>query len=110
MMQFYGALVLMVTLSAASGLRCYACPGPNQPCSDPPVVTCSDPKADRCSHVNNDGIIAKSCWFSDQCSGSIDCCKGDLCNGDGPAESSAVTTGSRVFFLLVSTSFITIFL
>ncbi|XP_078107209.1 lymphocyte antigen 6C2-like [Sander vitreus] len=97
-MQFYGALILFMTLSAACGLTCYQCQG--KTCTD--KVTCH-PGLDRCSSIDLNGVITKSCMATIGCISPIKCCEGDLCN-------SAVPTGSSVLLLLVSSAIITLFL
>nr|XP_046243850.1 three-finger toxin MALT0070C-like [Scatophagus argus] len=97
-MQLYGVLVLMVTLSTAYGLRCYACED-SQNCQ---AVDCPA-NADRCSTLTLNGITTKGCFISTGCIGLIKCCEGDLCNG-------AITTGSSVLLLLLSSAIITVFL
>ncbi|XP_076587525.1 lymphocyte antigen 6I-like [Chaetodon auriga] len=100
-MQFYGVLVLMGTLSAAYGLRCYTCTTTNyKECTN--ILTC--PLGfDRCSHTENGDAIVKTCIASTACRSPIKCCEGDLCNG-------AIPTGSSVLLLLVSSAIITLFL
>ncbi|XP_074495482.1 lymphocyte antigen 6B-like [Sebastes fasciatus] len=101
-MQFYGALILFMTLSAACALRCYQCQGAT--CTD--KVTCPNiPLAplDRCATTAVNGVITKTCMNSNLCHDPIKCCSTDLCN-------SAVPTGSSVLLLLVSSAIITVFL
>ncbi|XP_031161229.1 lymphocyte antigen 6B-like isoform X3 [Sander lucioperca] len=97
-MQFYGALILLMTLSVACGLTCYQCQG--KTCTN--KLTCP-PFFDRCSSTVLDGVIIKSCMATTTCIGPIKCCEGDLCN-------SAVPTGSSVLLLLASSAIITLFL
>ncbi|XP_037633076.1 lymphocyte antigen 6G-like [Sebastes umbrosus] len=101
-MQFYGALILLMTLSAACALKCYSCKG--ETCTG--NVTCpinSVSPLDRCASFEDDGVITKSCMNSNACVDHIKCCSTDLCN-------SAVPTGSSVLLLLVSSAIITVFL
>ncbi|XP_037633072.1 lymphocyte antigen 6C2-like [Sebastes umbrosus] len=101
-MQFYGALILLMTLSAACALKCYQCTGAT--CTE--KVTCLTvtlAPLDRCASSEDDGVITKSCMSSNLCVGPIKCCSTDLCN-------SAVPTGSSVLLLLVSSAIITVFL
>ncbi|XP_041793801.1 lymphocyte antigen 6G-like [Chelmon rostratus] len=100
-MHLCGVLVLLGTLSAAYGLKCYTCVTTN-PSSCTDVATCPLGH-DRCATAEKDGAVVKSCFGSDGCGGPIKCCEGDLCNG-------AIPTGSSVLLLLVSSAIITIFL
>ncbi|TNN57308.1 Prostate stem cell antigen [Liparis tanakae] len=100
-MQLYGALVLLLTLSAACGLRCYTCTA-----SDP--RDCTDTKScsvifNRCFSLRVDGfaVVNKGCQTSLLCVGAMNCCEGDLCN-------SATPTGPSVVLLLVSSAMITL--
>ncbi|XP_074495486.1 lymphocyte antigen 6B-like isoform X3 [Sebastes fasciatus] len=100
-MQFYGALILLMTLSAACALRCYSCTGAT--CTD--KITCPiNPLIllDRCATVEANGVN-KTCMNSNLCHDPVKCCSTDLCN-------SAVPTGSSVLLLLVSSAIITVFL
>ncbi|XP_054466564.1 lymphocyte antigen 6C2-like [Anoplopoma fimbria] len=98
MMHFYGALILLVTVSAACGLRCYSCVGEH--CTD--TMTCPT-NFDRCASVNVNGLFTKSCMSSIVCIDPIKCCSTDLCN-------SAIPTGPSVLLLLVSSAIISLFL
>lgn len=49
------------------------------------------------------GITSKNCGLSSACSPLVDCCSGDLCNG-------AITTGSSVLLMLVTSAIFTVFL
>ncbi|XP_073323316.1 lymphocyte antigen 6G-like [Pagrus major] len=100
-MKLYGVLVLLVTLSAACGLRCYNCMGID-PKSCTKIKTCPS-TMDRCSSTEVGGIITKDCTNSAACIGPIKCCEGDLCNG-------AIPTGSSVLLLLVSSAITSVFL
>ncbi|XP_044051671.1 lymphocyte antigen 6G-like [Siniperca chuatsi] len=102
-MQLYGALVLLMTLSIASGLRCYTCTA-----ADP--KSCTDTTSclvifNRCFslRVNGYDVITKGCQSSIACVSPMQCCEGDLCN-------SAIPTGPSVLLLLVSSAIITLFL
>ncbi|XP_049907036.1 lymphocyte antigen 6D-like [Epinephelus moara] len=97
-MQWFGALILFVTLSAAFGLKCHICQG--ETCTNP--QTCP-PTADRCAITKVNNAVAKTCTISGGCAGATQCCETDLCN-------SAIPTGSSVLLLLVSSSIITLFL
>ncbi|XP_038550371.1 lymphocyte antigen 6G-like [Micropterus salmoides] len=99
-MQLYGALVLLVTLSAACGLRCYTCTSTSAgSCTQ--TSTCPD-ILNRCFSLNV-GVVTKGCQNSVLCVGPIKCCEGDLCN-------SAMPTASSVLLLLVSSAITTLFL
>ncbi|XP_036952838.1 three-finger toxin 3b-like [Acanthopagrus latus] len=79
-MKLYGVLVLLVTLSAASGLRCYLCASATSgSCGQ--IVSCPS-GFDRCAKVQFNGVIAKTCMNSVACGGHITCCSTDLCNGN----------------------------
>ncbi|KAK2837822.1 hypothetical protein Q5P01_015034 [Channa striata] len=102
-MQLYGAVILFLTLSTACGLRCYTCTA-----TDP--KSCTDTKSctvifNRCFSLKVDGynIVTKGCQSSALCGGAMACCEGDLCNG-------AITNGSSVILLLISSAIITLFL
>ncbi|XP_068461273.1 lymphocyte antigen 6S-like [Clinocottus analis] len=89
-MQLYGVLLLLVTLSAACGLRCYTCTA-----TDP--RSCTDTKScpvifNRCFSLRVDGytMVTKGCQTSLVCAGAMDCCEGSLCNGFTPAGPSVV--------------------
>ncbi|KAK9522961.1 hypothetical protein VZT92_019396 [Zoarces viviparus] len=98
MMHFYGALILLVTVSAACGLECYSCEG--KTCSE--KLTCPV-GIDRCSTIDVNGAIVKSCSSSVECVDTMKCCNTDLCN-------SATPTGSSILLLLASSAIITLFL
>ncbi|XP_037633073.1 lymphocyte antigen 6G-like [Sebastes umbrosus] len=102
-MRFYGALILLMTLSAASGLRCYTCTA-----TDP--KSCTDTKScpvifNRCFSLRIDGfdMVTKGCQTSLACGGAMACCEGNLCN-------NAIPTGPSVVLLLVSSAIISLFL
>ncbi|XP_036954683.1 three-finger toxin MALT0070C-like [Acanthopagrus latus] len=100
-MQLYGVLVLMVTMSAACGLRCYTCADTNiKACTD--ILDCPAGN-ERCSSVEVDGVITKACLNSGACVGPAKCCDTDLCNG-------AIPAGSSVLLLLVSSAITSVFL
>ncbi|XP_062274414.1 lymphocyte antigen 6G-like [Scomber scombrus] len=100
-MQLYGALILFLTLSTASGLKCYTCVT-TEPKSCNNTMTCPA-GLDRCSSVNVKGLTTKTCLHSIACIGPITCCDKDLCN-------SAIPTGPSGILLLVSSAIITLFL
>ncbi|XP_049435269.1 lymphocyte antigen 6D-like [Epinephelus fuscoguttatus] len=118
MMQWFGALILFVTLSAAFGLRCHSCSGKS--CTGP--IDCP-PNFDRCATAEVNGQVVKSCMTKSNCVNPIKCCEGDLCNGSPagptpkppgptskPTGSSNIPTGSSVLLLLASSGIITLFL
>ncbi|XP_047448454.1 CD59 glycoprotein-like [Mugil cephalus] len=76
--------VICITLSTASGLKCYTCWGANPgTCNE--VWQCHH-HFDRCSTtIVSDNQINKQCMRSDMChivrSTGIKCCDTDLCNG-----------------------------
>ncbi|XP_014834834.1 PREDICTED: CD59 glycoprotein-like isoform X1 [Poecilia mexicana] len=92
MMKLYGVLVLFVTFSVASGLRCYTCvtSDPNA-CTN--VETCLD-GFDRCSSLQIAGLIVKSCMPKAECISPIQCCDRDLCNGALLSGKGAILTGN----------------
>ncbi|KAM7391367.1 hypothetical protein PAMP_022063 [Pampus punctatissimus] len=100
-MQFYGALILFLTLATACGLKCYNC-GPNDPKSCQTVVSCPA-ELDRCSSVEMNGMMLRSCILKAACVDPISCCDKDLCN-------NAIPTGPSIILMLVSSAIITIFL
>nr|XP_040052147.1 ly-6/neurotoxin-like protein 1 isoform X2 [Gasterosteus aculeatus aculeatus] len=97
-MHFYGALILFVTVSAACGLTCHSCDGKG--CTN--NVTCPS-NMDRCSSIEVNGLVAKSCMSSALCVAPITCCSTDLCNGATPAASS-------ILLLMASSAIVTLFL
>ncbi|XP_037831812.1 lymphocyte antigen 6G-like isoform X1 [Kryptolebias marmoratus] len=102
-MKIYGALILLMTLSAACGLTCYICNGV-QPKSCVNVMSC--PKdADRCFSLkdNDSSLVSKGCKHHSLCISPVSCCEGDLCN-------SGVPTGPSAFLLLLSSALFTIFI
>uniref|UniRef100_A0A3B3Y698 UPAR/Ly6 domain-containing protein n=1 Tax=Poecilia mexicana TaxID=48701 RepID=A0A3B3Y698_9TELE len=117
-MKLYGVLVLFVTFSVASGLRCYTCVT-SDPSACTNIETCPD-GFDRCASVKIPesitsylsillrsflalkGLITKSCMPSAGCISPIKCCDKDLCN--------AVPTGPGVFLLLMSSALIMLFI
>ncbi|KAM3610644.1 uncharacterized protein V6R79_006862 [Siganus canaliculatus] len=114
-MKLYSVLVLMVTLSAAYGLRCYVCGGSADACKEPAAVDCPA-GTDTCVSAKKDGLVAKSCFNKAACTKEVSCCDKDLCNGaittgqSGPSGDGAITTGSSVLLLLLSSAIITTFL
>uniref|UniRef100_A0A3B3YDW5 UPAR/Ly6 domain-containing protein n=1 Tax=Poecilia mexicana TaxID=48701 RepID=A0A3B3YDW5_9TELE len=100
-MQLYGVLILFLSFSAASGLRCYICvtSDPNGCTND---LTCPD-GLDRCASVMMDGLVTKSCVPSATCIDPMNCCDKDLCN-------SAVPTGPGVTLLLLSSALMMLFI
>ncbi|XP_074495481.1 lymphocyte antigen 6G-like [Sebastes fasciatus] len=102
-MRFYGALILLMTLSAACGLRCYTCIA-----TDP--KSCTDTKScpvifNRCFSLRIDSydMVTKGCQTSLACVSAVACCEGNLCN-------NAIPTGPSVVLLLVSSAIISLFL
>uniref|UniRef100_A0A8C6UW66 Uncharacterized protein n=1 Tax=Neogobius melanostomus TaxID=47308 RepID=A0A8C6UW66_9GOBI len=99
---FVKAVILLVGLSTAYTLKCYNCAGKD--CKETVVCpTVAGITLDRCSTVEVNGVVAKSCMISDSCIGPISCCSTDLCN-------SAVTTGPALALLLLSSTIFTLFL
>nr|XP_040052145.1 lymphocyte antigen 6C2-like [Gasterosteus aculeatus aculeatus] len=115
-MHFYGALILFVTVSAACGLTCYQCQGKG--CTD--TVTCpASSGLDRCTSIEVNGVVTKSCMKSADCVAAIPtpCCSTDLCNGATPAASSstdlftgATPAASSILLLMASSAIVTLFL
>uniref|UniRef100_UPI0037E73E7E lymphocyte antigen 6S-like n=1 Tax=Semicossyphus pulcher TaxID=241346 RepID=UPI0037E73E7E len=102
-MKLSGALILLMTLSTACGLRCFTCTA-----ADP--KSCTDTKScpvifNRCFSLKVDGfdMVTKGCQASLACVGAMSCCEGDLCN-------SAISAGPSVLLLLVSSAIIALFL
>uniref|UniRef100_A0A3P9BR65 UPAR/Ly6 domain-containing protein n=1 Tax=Maylandia zebra TaxID=106582 RepID=A0A3P9BR65_9CICH len=95
-MKLLGALILVLSLSAACGLKCYVCAF-SDPHSCTDALTCPA-GMDRCFST-----VTKSCINSVSCVSPMRCCEGNLCN-------SAIPTGPSVVLLLVSSAIITIFL
>ncbi|XP_063346763.1 lymphocyte antigen 6S-like [Pelmatolapia mariae] len=100
-MKLLGALILVLSLSAACGLKCYVCAF-SDPHSCTNVLTCPT-GMDRCFSLTTSGTVTKGCQFPDLCVSPMSCCEGNLCN-------SAIPTGPSVMFLLVSSAIITVFL
>ncbi|KAM3611253.1 uncharacterized protein V6R79_015638 [Siganus canaliculatus] len=104
-MKLYSVLVLMVTLSAAYGLRCYQCGDQAEPCrtnQKPEAVDCPA-GTDTCLSAVVLGVEIKGCSSKAACRKEVSCCDKDLCNG-------AITAGSSVLLLLLSSAIITTFL
>uniref|UniRef100_A0A3Q2ZYG6 UPAR/Ly6 domain-containing protein n=1 Tax=Kryptolebias marmoratus TaxID=37003 RepID=A0A3Q2ZYG6_KRYMA len=102
-MKLYGALILLMTLSAVCGLRCYICTEVDaKPCWD--IVSCPY-NTDRCSSlpVHGRNEVTKGCHHHSLCISPVSCCEGDLCN-------SGVPTGPSAFLLLLSSALFTIFI
>ncbi|XP_016529547.1 CD59 glycoprotein-like isoform X3 [Poecilia formosa] len=92
MMKLYGVLVLFVTFSVASGLRCYTY-GTAEPNTCSSVLTCPA-GFDRCASVKAEGLIVKSCMPKAECISPIQCCDRDLCNGALLSGKGAILTGN----------------
>uniref|UniRef100_A0A3B3VMY1 UPAR/Ly6 domain-containing protein n=1 Tax=Poecilia latipinna TaxID=48699 RepID=A0A3B3VMY1_9TELE len=73
-MKLYGVLVLFVTFSVASGLRCYICVT-SDPSGCTNYLTCPD-GFDRCGSFESEGKNLNA-----DCISPIQCCDKDLCNG-----------------------------
>ncbi|GAA6227451.1 lymphocyte antigen 6G-like [Lates japonicus] len=101
MMQLYRALILLMILSTACGLRCYSCVTPN-PKACTRISLCPGP-LDRCFSTIVNGLITKGCRRNQYCIKPISCCGDDLCN-------SAIPTSGSVILLLVSSAITTLFL
>uniref|UniRef100_A0A1A7WWB8 Chromosome 2 SCAF15004, whole genome shotgun sequence, Uncharacterized protein n=1 Tax=Iconisemion striatum TaxID=60296 RepID=A0A1A7WWB8_9TELE len=95
-MHLCGVLVLLTTLSAACGLRCYSCTAAKpESCTD--TTACSI-VSDRCySLAVQDIMVTKGCLNSAACISPFSCCEGDLCNSAGP-------TGPGITLLLLLSS------
>ncbi|CAI5649843.1 unnamed protein product [Oreochromis niloticus] len=100
-MKLLGALILVLSLSAACGLQCYVC-ALSDPHSCTDVYTCPA-GTDRCVSTTISGTVTKSCIKSVLCISPMSCCEGNLCN-------SAIPTGPSAMLLLVSSAIITVFL
>ncbi|XP_018553086.1 CD59 glycoprotein [Lates calcarifer] len=108
-MQLYGVLaILFMTLSTAYGLRCYTCTA-TTPKSCTLDYNCPA-HLNRCSSLNENGLITKGCQNSNACVKPLTCCEGDLCNSATPADSSFIPTGPSVILLLVSSAIIPLFI
>ncbi|XP_039906475.1 ly-6/neurotoxin-like protein 1 isoform X1 [Simochromis diagramma] len=100
-MKLLGALILVLILSTACGLKCYVC-ALSDPHSCTNALTCPA-GMDRCFSLTTSGTVTKSCIYSVSCVSPMSCCEGNLCN-------SAIPTGPSAMLLLVSSAIITIFL
>ncbi|XP_054895725.1 lymphocyte antigen 6C2-like isoform X2 [Poeciliopsis prolifica] len=101
MMKLYGFLVLFVTFSVASGLRCYLYGTADS-------ITCSGIQTcpagyDRCASAKIEGVTFKECLKNTDCISPIKCCGTDLCN-------SAIPTGPGVTLLLLSSALMMLFI
>ncbi|XP_037830462.1 prostate stem cell antigen-like [Kryptolebias marmoratus] len=101
-MQFYGALILLMTLSAACSLRCYSCTATE-------AKSCTDTKScavifNKCYTLKVEGLnmVTKGCLNSLACLDRFSCCEGDLCN-------SGVSAGPSVLLVLLSSAFFTVY-
>uniref|UniRef100_A0A3P9P997 UPAR/Ly6 domain-containing protein n=1 Tax=Poecilia reticulata TaxID=8081 RepID=A0A3P9P997_POERE len=100
-MQLIGVLILFLSFSAASGLRCYTC-YTTEPSNCTFILTCPD-GLDRCISAKVNDLITKSCVPRAACISPIKCCDKDLCNG-------AVPTGPGVTLLLLSSALMMLFI
>ncbi|XP_014876504.1 CD59 glycoprotein-like isoform X1 [Poecilia latipinna] len=91
MMKLYGVLVLFVTFSVASGLRCYQYTT-FEPNTCTGVLTCPY-GFDRCGSFESEGLIDRGCWKKADCISPIQCCDKDLCNGALLTRNTAVLIG-----------------
>ncbi|XP_056231817.1 ly6/PLAUR domain-containing protein 3-like [Seriola aureovittata] len=82
-MQLYVVLtILVMTLSTASGLRCFTCVT-TDPESCTLISTCPA-FFNRCFSLEVNGLVTKGCLHSALCVNPMDCCEGDLCNSAIP--------------------------
>ncbi|XP_014876139.1 lymphocyte antigen 6G-like isoform X3 [Poecilia latipinna] len=108
MMKLYGVLVLFVTFSVASGLRCYICVT-SDPSGCTNYLTCPD-GFDRCGSFESEGLIDRGCWKKADCISPIQCCDKDLCNGAVLTGNGPVPTGPGVTLLLLSSALMMLFI
>ncbi|RVE68009.1 hypothetical protein OJAV_G00087370 [Oryzias javanicus] len=102
-MIFFKLLILVLTLSAACGLRCYTCTA-----AEP--KSCTDTKAcsvvfNRCFLLRVEGydMVTKGCQSSAFCVGAMSCCEGDLCN-------SSAQLGSSFLLIMLTSAILQLFL
>ncbi|XP_030271862.1 lymphocyte antigen 6C2-like [Sparus aurata] len=100
-MKLYGVLVLLATLSAAYGLQCYICSGV-KPSACTTKLNCPT-GFDRCTSLESQGLVTRTCATAATCREPLKCCDKDLCNG-------AIPTGSSILLLLVSSAITSVFL
>ncbi|XP_041856061.1 lymphocyte antigen 6G-like [Melanotaenia boesemani] len=101
MMKLCGALVLFLTVSIATGLRCYSCIS-SRPESCTNAINCASP-FNKCYSVKVGDLVNLGCGHTSMCVSPYKCCSGDLCNSAFPA-------GPSVMLLLVSSAILTLFL
>ncbi|RVE68008.1 hypothetical protein OJAV_G00087360 [Oryzias javanicus] len=102
-MMLFKLLILFLTLSAASGLRCYSCTAvESKSCTD---TTACPALFSHCYSLKLEGvdIVTKGCQTSALCVGPVSCCEGDLCN-------SSARPGSSFLLMILTPAIFVLFL
>ncbi|XP_055017906.1 uncharacterized protein LOC110155955 [Boleophthalmus pectinirostris] len=103
------ALILVLNISIACGLRCYTCTA-----AEP--RSCTDTKScpvifNRCFSLSVHGYdaVTKGCQTSIACVGPMKCCEGDLCNGarqfTGPSFLLLFLSSTAILFFITLLAF-----